>query len=315
MNKKLWYVSIIVILFSAFASFWGIKLYGAKKAEKEFKNFVQSTNLDKFYDIKVENFDFNPFTREFIFKNLHMKPKFAENQPIEIEELRLKFEEIKDGFVFSLKTKDFKSKYENKQISQDGKMILKYKNKVLEYKAEEEIENYFRLKAELELENFDSKIFSLLKKLYIYLIVNLNNNLQNTYTYPINDEDFILLISKLAMVIPEDIEMEYEERGFSEILLENLAKETGKDKEFLRKELIKDINKEIKREKNENLKKLLEAFAYFLENKKGKLKVEIENKDSLSFQGIIALYVANRDANLVINKLSDKIRVKVEFKK
>ncbi|RUM48715.1 MAG: hypothetical protein DSY47_04895 [Hydrogenothermus sp.] len=315
MNKKLWYVSIIVILFSAFASFWGIKLYGATKAEKEFKNFVQSTNLDKFYDIKVENFDFNPFTREFIFKNLHIKPKFAENQPIEIEELRLKFEELKDGFVFSLKTEDLKSKYENKQISQDGKLILKYKNKVLEFKDESKIENYFRLKTELELENFDSKIFSLLKKLYRYLIVNLNNNLQNTYPYLINDEDFILLISKLAMVIPEDIEVEYEERGFSEILLENLAKETGKDKEFLRKELIKDINKEIKREKNENLKKLLEAFAYFLENKKGKLKVEIENKDSLSFQDIIALYVANRDANLVMNKLSDKITIKVEFEK
>lgn len=315
MNKKLWYISIIIILFSIFVSFWGIKLYGAKKAEKEFKIFVQSANLDKFYNIKVENFDFNPFTKEFIFKNFHIQPKFAKNQPIEIKEVRLKFEELNEGFIFSLKIEDLKSKYKNKNISQDGKLILEYKNKSLEFKEEIETENYFRLKTELEFENFDSKIFSLLKKLYKYLVVNLNNNSQNTYPYLVNDEDFILLISKLAMVIPKDIEVEYEERGFSEILLESIAEKTGEDKEFLRKKLIKDINKEIKIEKNENLKKILEAFAYFFKNKRGKLKLEIKNKDSLSFQDIIALYITNKNANFIINKLSDKITIKVKFEK
>ncbi len=313
MNKKSFYISIIVIFFFVLASFWGIKLYGAQKAKKEFENFIKFTNLDEFYEIKVENFDFNPFTREFIFKDLYIKPKFSKNKSIDIDELRLKYEQLKEGFIFSLKTKDLKSTFRDEEIYQYGNLKVKYQNKTLEFQDENEIKTYFRLKTKFELDNFDRKIFSLFAKLYKFILINFNDNLGNAYPYLITNEDFILLVSKLVAIIPKEIELEYEENGFADKLLENLAKEIGKPKETLKKELIKEIKIEMQKEKDENLKKLLEAFVYFLENKRGKLKIELENKDSLSIQDMIALYIANRDLDTFIEKLSDKITFKVEF--
>ncbi len=319
MNKKLISVSVIIVVALILLGYIGIKIYGAKKVEKGFREFMEKTTFGEFYNVDVESFDYDPFSREYILKGVNVKPKIPDFKGDEFtaEEIRIKFEELKKGFTFAFRVKNSKSKFGDKIVQQDYSLLAKLEDEELEVKNETNVKGYFNVKYEMKLDNFDRKIFPLIAKIYRKLLLNTATyKYGNSYPFLLRDEDFMLLISKVMAIVPKYIEFEYEEKGFSEVLLDELAKQTGKDKEALRKEILKDIERELQKEKNENAKEFLEAIAYFIENKKGKIEVELKNKEDLSVQDLLAIVIANKEktSDEFINKLAKKIEFKVEFK-
>jgi ribosomal protein L18E len=310
MNKKLIYGVVFVVVL-LLAGFFGIKIYGSKKAQEKFENLANKTFLGEFYSLEVESFDFNPFTREYIFKNMRITSKIPNiKEKFEIKELRVKLEKLKDGFILSLKMEDIVSKFDTTiRKTEKSHIVMKQEGKTLQIKNYIYIKDLFKIKYELEFENFDKQIFPLFVKFYRQLYKN------SDFLHLLENEEFALLISKFLAIIPKKIEIEYEELGFFEKkILEKLAEKAKENKETVKKELLSKI-KSLEKESDENSKKILQAIAQFLDGKKGKLEIEIENIASLSIQDFIVIYTLTQDIDTFLKKIAEKIKIKVEFEK
>jgi len=294
-------ISIISILVLLIGGYFALKSVCKQKLLTDYKDIFKGLKEIATY----EEVDCEPLSQSLIIKDIKLKKDIGQKdlklQSIFIKELVIsnikKDKELQTIVSASLKLKGIKIKDKNETL--EGDVLYKFA--------------YDKDKSKLNI-NFYSDVY---KKFALELGFSFGNVSKELIKELINDKDkkdinvnkympFILGITI------DKIHIKYQDKGYMQYILEQIAKEQNLSVEEQKKMVIENIDEELKKAKTDLERKFLEKFKALVEGKDKTVIIEITKKDgaNTSLSTLMMAFMGSSEdtVNTIFNLFDIKIK-------
>jgi len=286
---------IILALLITVGTIFGYKAVKAKKIaeiKEKVESYLEENNLKDLVDIG--EYDVSLLKREAYLRNIKIKGLRQEDKSTLVEVPAIKevvikrFEEDKDvgPLKLSLEMKGIdlriyiKNLNEWKSFSLDTALDSSYDKEKKELTEDFFLsgKGLFKISWKWKAKNVDGELIHLAREI-------------NANKLPFSSPEVNLFISKLLQIKPSFLELSFYDRGFHDLLVEIVSKETGASTREIRKKVINELKKTSSEFTDERLKTLIEALIDTFSKGKGGVEVVITNTKDYSLQDMVSLLI------------------------
>ncbi len=294
-------ISIISVLVLLIGGYFALKSVCKQKILTEYKDMFDGLKEIATY----EDVDCNPFTQSVTIKNINFKKEIVK-------------EDFKDTslFIKELVISNVKEDKELQTIVSASLYLkgvkIKDKNETLEGDA------LYQFAYDKDKSKLDIKFYSdAYKKFALELDFSFGNVSKELIKELINNEDKKNIDVNKYMpfflgITIDKIYIKYQDKGYTQYILEQIAKEQGLSVEEYKKMVIENIDEGLKKTKTELGRKLLEKFKALVEGKDKTVIIEITKKSgaNTSFSTLMMAFMGSSEdaVDTILNLFDIKIK-------
>ena len=294
-------ISIISVLVLLIGGYFALKSVCKQKILTEYKDMFDGLKEIATY----EDVDCNPFTQSVTIKNINFKKEIVK-------------EDFKDTslFIKELVISNVKEDKELQTIVSASLYLkgvkIKDKNETLEGDA------LYQFAYDKDKSKLDIKFYSdVYKKFALELDFSFGNVSKELIKELINNEDKKNIDVNKYMpfflgITIDKIYIKYQDKGYTQYILEQIAKEQGLSVEEYKKMVIENIDEGLKKTKTELGRKLLEKFKALVEGKDKTVIIEITKKSgaNTSFSTLMMAFMGSSEdaVDTILNLFDIKIK-------
>ncbi|WP_457643099.1 hypothetical protein [Persephonella sp.] len=293
--KKSIIISVLVVILLLIGGGYAVAKYtGTKSLKEHVKEYLQKANLSD--RVKISDYSYEPITGKAVIRKITIDEPETDSTTY-ITAVIINSYKVPEGYSFptqfdveikGIKNTRFKGLESSTRIS----YIYDPEKKQLLFKNFETYSSLHMLKIPMKFGNVSPELFE-------------------------KDEDEQQTFFKLFELQPEEIKIEYIEKGLLSWIIEETSQKEGKDPKQFKEEMYQAILETAEKADSNSIKTLLEAVAYMLKNKKGKLVINIKAKDKVTIRELATTVVLAQALGMspkeLMQVLNEKFDTQIQF--